>query len=81
MSQRVWVGPAALSFEANVRSNSDAVDAQANRLRTIAGELDQRAAGNRRTATSLDAQAAAAEAVAAASAAAASGGVIPGGAV
>ncbi len=74
MSQRVWVGPAASSFEDKVRSNGAAVDSHADRLRTIAGELDQRAADNRRSAASLDSQAAAADAVAAAS------GVTPDGA-
>lgn len=69
ISQTVWVGPAASDFEFNVRANGGAVDAQAGRLRAIAGQLDQRAASARYTASILDAEAATAEAAAAAAAA------------
>jgi uncharacterized protein YukE len=61
ISQQVWVGPAAADFEFDVRAHGSSVDAQADRLRSIAGQLDQRAASARHTASVLDAEAIAAE--------------------
>lgn len=60
MSQRVWVGPAALDFESEARRRGAEVDGQAARLSAIAGDLDRRAAVARSTANNLESQATAA---------------------
>ena len=50
MSQRVWVGPAADNFEAEVRAHTARLDAEAHRLRAVASSLDRKADAARREA-------------------------------
>jgi uncharacterized protein YukE len=73
MSQRVWMGPAAEEFEADVRRHGAEIDGQAARLSSVADELDRRAQVTRSAATCLDSEAAVAEAAEAAAAAAGTG--------
>lgn len=69
ISQRVWAGPAATDFEEKSAAHARQVDEQAERLRRIAGEFDDRSRRLRRDAEALRSQARVVDAAAAAAAA------------
>jgi hypothetical protein len=63
LSQRVWVGPAATDFESQVKAHALRLDGEADKLVAVAADFDRQAAGGRREAARLRAQAEAADLV------------------
>jgi len=64
MSQRVWTGPAAEDFERQVRVQGGLLEEEADRLLSVASDLERRAIGLRAEVADLRVRAANAEVVA-----------------